>query len=63
MTIYVVRWYIPVLAQWIDVSKGRTLEEARESELFFRKKMLNVWVGDLQLGIVEIREREIAPEH
>lgn len=57
---FIVRWYVPALAQWIDVATGRSLDQAQELETHFRKSMREVWTGELRVAIVRINEEVVS---
>lgn len=56
---YIVRWYVPALAEWIEVITVSGLEQARASEAFFRRGIVKHWIGELRTAIVEVTEIEI----
>lgn len=60
MTVYIVKWWMPVLADWIKVGDYRTLGQARDAEACFTRKLSEHWSGMSQIktAIVEVTETE-----
>lgn len=56
---FIVRWYIPQLAEWVTVGTYRRIEQARSAEDLFHEKLRKNWSGEIRTAVLRSTEEEV----